>query len=65
MNHDEMRRTRGIAIWREGEHDESRRGEKTNTKHHDEEKDEHEELRRGERANCPWLTIVHDEGEYI
>ena len=51
MNHDEMRRTRGIAIRREGEHDESRRGEKTNTKHHDEEKEEHEELRRGERAN--------------
>ena len=65
MNHDEMRRTRGIAIRREGEHDESQRGEKTKTKHHDEEKDEHEELRRGERANCPWLTIVHDEGECI
>ena len=41
MNHDEMRRTRGIAIRREGEHDGSQRGEKTKTKHHDEEKKEH------------------------
>ena len=48
---------------REDDHNESRRGEKTNTKNHDGEKDEHEELRRGERANCPSLTIDHDEGE--
>ena len=48
---------------REDEYDESRRGEKTNTKNHDEEKDEHEEIRRCERADsrAPSLTIVYDE----